>query len=221
MDAFTATLRDYSILANPSVYEKIDKSELAENLAGLGLVALRFAQDPMKQLLRVGEPLEDKKGKSGYSFVTSASFGSADEAEEALSRAIVGIGKGPGALQARIPLPAVTIERGDSLSDVLSKFFHSDWGNTPRTLTNVREALQLFGLNYPKQSVAVALLRLAKGSKIRRFKGEGGEYVYAKSSKQTSKTITGAGKFVVMNHSIEEPSESTNAEHHHEVASTR
>ena len=46
----------------------------------------------------------------------------------------------------------------------------------------VREALQSYGLNYPKQSVAVALLRLAKGSKIRRFKGEGGEYVYTVST---------------------------------------
>lgn len=37
--------------------------------------------------------------------------------------------------------------------------------------------LQSYGLNYPKQSVAVALLRLAISSKIRRFKGEGGEFV--------------------------------------------
>ncbi|HYR04747.1 MAG TPA: hypothetical protein VEO75_05095, partial [Nitrososphaerales archaeon] len=42
--------------------------------------------------------------------------------------------------------------------------------------------LQSYGLNYPKQSVAVALLRLAKGSKIRRFKGEGGEFVYTVST---------------------------------------
>jgi hypothetical protein len=45
----------------------------------------------------------------------------------------------------------------------------------------VREALQSYGLNYPKQSVAVALLRLAKGSKIRRFKGDAGEYLYTAS----------------------------------------
>jgi hypothetical protein len=79
-------------------------------------------------------------------------------------------------------IPIVTIEKGDSLSEVISKFFSDSWGRSPKKLMEVREALQSYGLNYPKQSVAVALLRLAKGSKIRRFKGEGGEYVYTAST---------------------------------------
>jgi len=79
-------------------------------------------------------------------------------------------------------IPMVTVEKGDSLSDVISKFFSDSWGRSPRKLMEVREALQSYGLNYPKQSVAVALLRLAKGSKLRRFKGEGGEYVYTAST---------------------------------------
>jgi hypothetical protein len=79
-------------------------------------------------------------------------------------------------------IPTVTIEKGDSLSDVISKFFSDSWGRSPKKLMEVREALQSYGLNYPKQSVAVALLRLAKGSKIRRFKGEGGEFVYTAST---------------------------------------
>src|SRR5271155_1301989 len=79
-------------------------------------------------------------------------------------------------------VPLVTIEKGDSLSEVISKFFSDSWGRSPKKLMEVREALQSYGLNYPKQSVAVALLRLAKGSKIRRFKGEGGEYVYTASN---------------------------------------
>jgi hypothetical protein len=79
-------------------------------------------------------------------------------------------------------VPIVTVEKGDSLSDVITKFFSDPWGRSPRKLMEVREALQSYGLNYPKQSVAVALLRLAKGSRIRRFKGEGGEYVYTAST---------------------------------------
>ena len=79
-------------------------------------------------------------------------------------------------------LPAITVERGDSLSDVISKFFSEPWGRTPRKLSDVREVLQSYGLSYPKQSVAVALLRLAKSSKVRRFKSEGGEYVYTASA---------------------------------------
>ena len=79
-------------------------------------------------------------------------------------------------------LPSIAVEKGDSLSDIISKFFADQWGKSPRKLLEVRDALQSYGLNYPKQSVAVALLRLAKSSRIRRFKSEGGEYVYTAST---------------------------------------
>ena len=79
-------------------------------------------------------------------------------------------------------LPAVALERGDSLADVIGKFFACPWGRERRKLSDVREALQSYGLNYPKQSVAVALLRLAKTTKLRRFKAEDGEYVYTSAS---------------------------------------
>ena len=75
-------------------------------------------------------------------------------------------------------IPVVTLEKGDSLADVIGKFFSSPWGREKKKLSDVREALQSYGLNYPKQSVAVALLRLAKTTKLRRFKAEDGEYVY-------------------------------------------
>ncbi len=75
-------------------------------------------------------------------------------------------------------LPIVSVEKGDSLADVIGKFFGSPWGRERRKLSDVREALQSYGLNYPKQSVAVALLRLAKTTRLRRFKAEDGEFVY-------------------------------------------
>ncbi len=79
-------------------------------------------------------------------------------------------------------LPAIALEKGDSLSDVIGKFFADPWGRDRRKLSDVREALQSYGMNYPKQSVAVALLRLAKATKIRRFKAEDGEFVYTASA---------------------------------------
>lgn len=75
-------------------------------------------------------------------------------------------------------IPLVSLEKGDSLADVIGKFFSGPWGRERRKLSDVREALQSYGLNYPKQSVAVALLRLAKTTKLRRFKAEDGEFVY-------------------------------------------
>ena|SRR5947209_2867784 len=79
-------------------------------------------------------------------------------------------------------VPVVTLEKGDSLAEVVGKFFAGEWGMQRRKLSDVREALQSYGLNYPKQSVAVALLRLAKASRIRRFKAEDGEFVYTSST---------------------------------------
>ncbi len=79
-------------------------------------------------------------------------------------------------------MPVVTLEKGDSLADVIGKFFSDPWGRERRKLSDVREALRGYGLNYPKQSVAVALLRLAKTTRIRRFKAEDGEFVYTSSA---------------------------------------
>jgi hypothetical protein len=79
-------------------------------------------------------------------------------------------------------LPVIALEKGDSLADVIGKFFADPWGRDRRKLSDVREALQSYGMNYPKQSVAVALLRLAKATKIRRFKAEDGEFVYTASA---------------------------------------
>ena len=78
-------------------------------------------------------------------------------------------------------IPIVSIEKGDSLADVIAKFFSDPWGRDRRKLSDVRAAMQSYGLNYPKQSVAVALLRLAKASRIRRFKADDGEFVYTSS----------------------------------------
>ncbi len=78
--------------------------------------------------------------------------------------------------------PEIQIERGDSLTEIIVKLFTQLWGNNPRKLSEIREVLQSYGQVYPKQSVAVALLRLAQSGRLRRFKGESGEYVYTAST---------------------------------------
>jgi hypothetical protein len=90
-------------------------------------------------------------------------------------------------------IPVVSLERGDSLADVIGKFFQAPWGREKRKLSDVREALQSYGLNYPKQSVAVALLRLAKTTKLRRFKAEDGEFVYTSTVTMPSFSPAPAG----------------------------
>lgn len=82
--------------------------------------------------------------------------------------------------------PEIHVEKGDSLSDIITKLFTDSWGRNPRKLGDVRDALQSYGQVYPKQSVAVALLRLAQSGKLRRFKSEGGEFVYTASTSLSS-----------------------------------
>ncbi|MDG6909279.1 MAG: hypothetical protein JRN08_02825 [Nitrososphaerota archaeon] len=100
-------------------------------------------------------------------------------APEGPGREAAGDGAEPAA---ESQIPAVSLDKGDSLADVIGKFFSSPWGRERRKLSDVREALQSYGLNYPKQSVAVALLRLAKTTRLRRFKAEDGEFVYTSAS---------------------------------------
>ena len=82
----------------------------------------------------------------------------------------------------RISIPEIQVERGDSLTDVITKIFRNSWGRQPRKLGQVREVLDSRGLIYPKQSIAVALLRLAQSGRLRRFKNETGEFVYTAST---------------------------------------
>ena len=82
-------------------------------------------------------------------------------------------------------LPNIKVEKGDSLAEIIVKMFSDPWGRTPRRLGEVREALASYGLVHPKQSVAVALLRLSQSGKLRRFK-EGGEYIYTAPLSLTS-----------------------------------
>lgn len=79
-------------------------------------------------------------------------------------------------------IPTITLEKSDSLSQIIAKIFKEAWGRKPRKLNQVREVLESYGLIYPKQSVAVTLLRLAQSGKLRRFKDEGGEFVYTAST---------------------------------------
>jgi hypothetical protein len=83
---------------------------------------------------------------------------------------------------ARAELPEIRVDKTDSLTDVITKIFRTRWGKVPRRLNDVRDVLESYGMIYPKQSVAVALLRLAQSGKLRRFKGQTGDFVYTAST---------------------------------------
>ncbi len=91
-------------------------------------------------------------------------------------------------------LPQVSLEPNGSLPINILRLFSVDWGKRPRRLAEVKEILDNYGMVYPKQTVAVTLLRLAKEGKIRRFKSERGEYVYVSSATVTVNQLIKQGE---------------------------
>ena len=93
-------------------------------------------------------------------------------------------------LESRISqnVPEIKIAKGDSLSDMIVKMFKDVWGKQSRRLADVRQVLDSYGLSYPKQSVAVTLMRLAQNGKLRRFKGTDGEFVYTAATSLLSES---------------------------------
>lgn len=56
------------------------------------------------------------------------------------------------------------------------------WGRGARRLGDVKNMLDSYGLSYPKQLIAVTLMRLVQSGKLRRFKGDSNEYLYTTST---------------------------------------
>ncbi len=79
-------------------------------------------------------------------------------------------------------IPYVQINKSESLSVILLKIFQNEWGEKPKKLNEIREILNSYGLAYPKQTVAVTLLRMVQSGKLRRFKDNSNEYVYTPSN---------------------------------------
>ena len=90
-----------------------------------------------------------------------------------------------------VEMPEISVEKGDTLSDIILKIFKTQWGRGERRLSDVKKVLEYYGLPYPKQSVAVTLLRLAQHGKLRRFKGEDNEFVYTASMELLNDYDTG------------------------------
>ena len=78
---------------------------------------------------------------------------------------------------------SIHIDAKASLPNIVVKLLVSEWGSKPRRLKEIKEQLEQMGMIYPKQSIAVSLLRLAKEGEIRRFKGDEGDYLYVGARK--------------------------------------
>ena len=67
-------------------------------------------------------------------------------------------------------IPTISVKKGEPLTEILQKLFDTEWGHKPRPLREVMNVLELYGLYYPKSTVAVTLNRLVQRGVIRRIK---------------------------------------------------
>jgi hypothetical protein len=63
------------------------------------------------------------------------------------------------------------------LSDQLLQLLKSDWGRMPRTLNEIKQALELNAVHYPNPTIAARLNELTKRGKLRRLK-KGSVFAY-------------------------------------------
>ncbi|MEM0057003.1 MAG: hypothetical protein QXH96_00790 [Candidatus Geothermarchaeota archaeon] len=75
-------------------------------------------------------------------------------------------------------VPQIPITVGESLTSILTRIFSTEWGMMPRSLRDVINALNSYGLYYPDSSVAVSLNRLVKRGILRRIKSKEGIFQY-------------------------------------------
>jgi len=79
-------------------------------------------------------------------------------------------------------LPDVKIKSGEPLTQILTKFFSTDWGKKPRQLKEIIDLLESYGVFYPKSTIAVSLKRLVQRGVIRRLRGRDKHYLYVSAN---------------------------------------
>ena len=74
--------------------------------------------------------------------------------------------------------PSIHIKKGEPLTEILTKLFDTKWGHKPRPLKEIIEALNSYGLYYPKSTIAVTLNRLSQRGVVRRVRTKEKYYLY-------------------------------------------
>ncbi|MBS7637749.1 hypothetical protein KEJ49_02500, partial [Candidatus Bathyarchaeota archaeon] len=80
----------------------------------------------------------------------------------------------PRAAMEDFPKIPVTNQCSEAVISLLS----TDWGKTPRTLSEIREAMEANAIFFPKTTLSGVLVWLVKKNKIRRWKDKRRGYVY-------------------------------------------
>jgi len=70
------------------------------------------------------------------------------------------------------------ISRTSQCGDAVVALLSTDWGRSPRTIAEIREAMEANAIFFPKTTLSGVLVWLVKKNKIRRWKDKRRGYVY-------------------------------------------
>ena len=74
-----------------------------------------------------------------------------------------------------------TIPRTTKCSEAVVSLLSTDWGRTPRTISELTEAMEANAVFFPKTTLSGVLVWLVKKGKIRRWKDKKRGYLYIRS----------------------------------------
>lgn len=76
------------------------------------------------------------------------------------------------------PMMFPKIPRTTQCGDAVTTLLSTDWGKTPRTIAEIREAMEANAIFFPKTTLSGVLVWLVKRNKVRRWKDKKRGYVY-------------------------------------------
>jgi len=70
------------------------------------------------------------------------------------------------------------IPRTSQCGDAVTALLNTDWGKTPRTISELREAMEANAIFFPKTTLSGVLVWLVKKGRLRRWKDKKRGYLY-------------------------------------------
>jgi len=91
----------------------------------------------------------------------------------------------PRAVEDASPLDYPKISRTNKCGDAVVALLTTDWGNNPRTISELREAMEANAIFFPKTTLSGVLVWLVKKGRIRRWKDKKRGYLYVINEPET------------------------------------
>jgi hypothetical protein len=139
-----------------------------------------MSRPPFHLRVRIGEMEVELGGIKEEVISTLDSLnGIVDKVSEAFdmgNRSMIRRKEGPKVQSQSIKFPRIprTTQCGEAVVSLLS----TDWGITPRTISELREAMEANAIFFPKTTLSGVLVWLVKKGKIRRWKDKKRGYLY-------------------------------------------